>query len=137
MLALHEFNDLLQRVGESRALFELGVHRTTLYRWQSGKVSIPKPVMYVMRDLAYGAGVDPDWDGWKFRDGKLLGPGREAFTPGDLLAQRHERFALDAYRRENADLKRKVESLSRDAAVRSGAANDSAIDFIPAVSPYP
>lgn len=32
-----ELTQLLERVGESRALYELGVHRTTLMRWRTGR----------------------------------------------------------------------------------------------------
>lgn len=131
----YEFNDLLARVGEARAMYELGVHRTTIYRWLKGKVEIPKSVMYVMRDLAYGVGVDPDWENWKFYKGHLVSPTREQFTPGDLLAIRYMRGQIDALNRANKELEGKVKALSVDAAVRAGAANDAAIDFIPAEQP--
>lgn len=133
-LLTHEFNELLDRVGEHRALFELGVHRTTLHRWQTGKVPVPKAVMYVMRDLAWGAGVDPEWEGWRFHAGRLHSPGRESFSPGDLLAQVHERKALAAYRREVWDLKAKLAALAVDPKVRDKAANDAAIAFVPKVN---
>lgn len=132
-----EFYDLLSRVGESRALFELGVHRTTMYRWLEGKTAIPKAALYVMRDLAYGVGVDPDWEGWRFQGGLLHSPCRERFTPGDLLAQRYLKFSLEALRRENEALKAKVAAMSTDPAVRDKAANDAAIAFVPVATPYP
>lgn len=130
-----EFYEMLQRVGERRVLYEFQIHRTTLSRWLDGKTEIPGTVMYAMRALAYGPGVDPDWQDWKFRDGYLHSPGREKFTPGDLLAMRYMKFQIDALRRENKQLADKVLAMSQSPAVRGESANDAAIEFVPARQP--
>lgn len=68
----------------------LGVHRSTICRWESGDVETPKAAYEVLRLLVRTAAQrlsHKHWDGWFInRDGELVSPdnGRLAVKPGEI-----------------------------------------------------
>lgn len=129
---LQEVHDLVERIGERRALYELNVHRTTLGRWLKGQVPVPAAALRHLRQLAYDVGADPEWQGWRFRDGLLHSPEGYEFTPGDLYAIRFLKGQISALQTEVRTLKGTIDQVKREAAQRDKAANDIVSDFIPA-----
>lgn len=109
---IHDLKRLVDLVGESRVLRELGVHRTTLRRWLSGSVRCPGAQALAVRallgDLPGTAGA---WKDWRFHDGKLVSPGGDTFSAGDVLSLIFLRQQLSAQRRELDTLRARVRVL--------------------------
>ena len=63
-------------VGEARALSVLGVNRTTLGRWLSGAVKVPRSAALVLRQMAEGVpvGGSDHWRGFQFSGDDLVTP---------------------------------------------------------------
>lgn len=123
---------LIEQLGHARVIYELDIHRTTLGRWLKGQVPIPASALRHLRQLAYDVGADPEWRGWRFRDGLLHSPEGYWFTPGDLYSIRFLKGQIDALRAEVRTHKHTIEQVKREAAQRDRAANDIVSDFIPA-----
>ncbi len=123
---LQEVNRLLEQLGESRVINELGVHRTTLMRWRRGKVQIPAANLRALRSMAYDVGVDKEWEGWRILNGKLCSPEGYRFTVGELLALPYVYGERDSLRQRVEILQRQVEALSVAPHVRGESANDAA-----------
>lgn len=68
----------------------LGIHRTTICRWESGDVPVPKAAYEALRLLSRTAMQrlsHKHWDGWFInRDGELISPdnGRLSVKPGEI-----------------------------------------------------
>ena len=99
----------LERFGRHRLERELNVHRTTLERWQRGRVKIPGrqhlAIKMLLGDLP---GTDGEWTGWGFKDGKLWSPGNEYYSAGDVLSLIFLRQQLTAQRDEILALKARL-----------------------------
>jgi hypothetical protein len=117
---------LLERLGESRLLRELDIHRTTLRRWLKAEVKIPGHQHQVIRLLLGDLpGTDGQWTGWRFDRGLLVSPGGDVYRAGDVLALVLLRQQLTAQRREVEALKIRL-AIAEDAVDRlAPAANDS------------
>ena len=117
---------LLERLGESRLLRELDIHRTTLRRWLKAEVKIPGHQHQVIRLLLGDLpGTDGQWTGWRFDRGLLVSPGGDVYRAGDVLALVLLRQQLTAQRRELEALKIRL-AISEEAVERlAPAANDS------------
>jgi hypothetical protein len=117
---------LLERLGESRLLRELDIHRTTLRRWLKAEVKIPGHQHQVIRLLLGDLpGTDGQWTGWRFDRGLLVSPGGDVYRAGDVLALVLLRQQLTAQRREVEDLRVKL-AIAEEAVERlAPAANDS------------
>lgn len=102
----HDLKRLIELIGLSRVQRHLGVHRTTVQRWLSGRVRLPGAQALAVRallgDLPGTAGV---WAGWRFHDGELIAPGGDRYRPGDVLSLILLRQQLSAQQREIRDLK--------------------------------
>jgi hypothetical protein len=128
---LHEINRLIEQIGESRIINELGIHRTTLMRWRRGKVPIPLVNLRALRSMAYDVGVDKEWEGWRIRDGKLYSPEGYTFDVGELLALRYVYGERDALRTRVEILENQVKAMATNPHVRGESANDAAIQYVP------
>jgi hypothetical protein len=117
---------LLERIGESRLLRELDIHRTTLRRWMKAEVKIPGHQHQVIRLLLGDLpGTDGQWTDWRFDRGLLVSPGGDTYRAGDVLSLIILRQQLTAQRREVEDLRIKL-AISEEAVDRlAPAANDS------------
>jgi hypothetical protein len=117
---------LLERLGESRLLRELDIHRTTLRRWLKAEVKIPGHQHQVIRLLLGDLpGTDGQWTGWRFDRGLLVSPGGDVYRAGDVLALVLLRQQLTAQRREVEALKIRL-AIAEEAVDRlAPAANDS------------
>lgn len=112
-----EMHDLLNRAGASeRAL--VGVNRATWSRWLRGRSRVPHAVRVLMSIVVGGELPQggKDWEGWRFRDGRLYDPSGQWHTPGTILAWHWVRQELQELRaRENRampdDLPANVRSL--------------------------
>jgi hypothetical protein len=116
---------LIERIGETRVLRELNVHRTTLRRWLKSEVQIPGHQHQVIRLLLGDLpGTCGKWTDWRFHDGELLSPGGDRYRPGDVLSLVILRQQLTAQRRELEVLKVRL-AISEEAERRhTGAANE-------------
>tara|TARA_R110000868_G_scaffold21489_2_gene88961 strand:+ start:532 stop:939 length:408 start_codon:yes stop_codon:yes gene_type:complete len=117
---------LLERIGESRLLRELNIHRTTLRRWLNAEVTIPGrqhlAIKLLLGDLP---GTEGRWTGWGFVQGELVSPGGDRYRPGDVLSLIILRQQLTAQRREVEELRVKL-AIAEEAVDRlAPAANDS------------
>lgn len=124
---LQEVNRLIEQVGERRLMRELSLHRTTIMRWRRGKVTVPPAQLRALRAMAYDVGVDTDWEGWRFHNGKLWSPSGIYYTPGELESLVYVYGERDALRAEVAQLRAQIAALSVDPHVRGDSANDAAI----------
>lgn len=117
---------LLERIGESRLLRELDIHRTTLRRWLKAEVKIPGHQHQVIRLLLGDLpGTDGQWTGWRFDRGLLVSPGGDVYRAGDVLSLVILRQQLTAQRRELEALKIRL-AIAEEAVERlAPAANDS------------
>ena len=117
---------LLERLGESRLLRELDIHRTTLRRWLKAEVKIPGHQHQVIRLLLGDLpGTDGQWTGWGFVRGELVSPGGDSYRAGDVLSLIILRQQLTAQRREVEALKIRL-AIAEEAVERlAPAANDS------------
>ena len=117
---------LLERLGESRLLRELDIHRTTLRRWLKAEVKIPGHQRQVIRLLLGDLpGTDGQWTGWRFDRGVLVSPGGDTYRAGDVLSLIILRQQLTAQRRELEALKIRL-AIAEEAVERlAPAANDS------------
>lgn len=84
------YRSFMLRLSTEQCGAYLGVHRSTICRWESGDVSIPKTAYEVLRLLVRTAAQrlsHKHWDGWFVnRDGELVSPdnGRLAVKPGEI-----------------------------------------------------
>jgi hypothetical protein len=64
-----------------------GCHLSTARRWKRGEMP-PLSALKIIR--LYTAGelgeIDLKWRGWRLRDGVLIAPHGQSFSPGDILA---------------------------------------------------
>ena len=126
-LELEELVDLIG--GEGYVLRALGIHRTTLMRWRSGKTLPSQATMDVLRALAGKRlpGAGKDWEGWSFRRGKLIPPDFVwEFSAGDVAASYWNRARIKALEEEVRRLQKMVKELAIRAKPLDIAANDMA-----------
>ncbi len=117
---------LLERIGESRLLRELDIHRTTLRRWLKAEVKIPGHQHQVIRLLLGDLpGTDGQWTGWRFDRGLLVSPGGDVYRAGDVLSLVILRQQLTAQRRELEALKIRLAIAEQAVETLAPAANDS------------
>lgn len=126
---LHEVQQLVYAIGPLRAARELGVHRTTVLRWITGKVTPPASAVALLRSLVHGnaPSAGKEWEGWRFAGEYLLSPANEKFEPGDLLAMRYLRALAEHQRKQIRELERKLVAATRAAEAVDPAANDTAV----------
>lgn len=123
-----ELRSLVDEVGPTWAASVCGVHRTTLGRWLSGAVPVPRAALNALRAAAGRApGMGGHWDGWRFVDGVLWSPEGYQYRPGDLMAQQYERPLIRALQKQVRDYEARIVSLTQAAAQVDPAGNDSAI----------
>jgi hypothetical protein len=95
-----EFHELRHRAGylDNRKLAELcEVTERTVQNWErvGPPASVTKLLQVIARDLEW---LGPDWRGYRFWNGELLGPNRERITPGMIRAYPHMERALELHR---------------------------------------
>lgn len=122
-----EVDELIDRAGGPGFVMRaLNVHRTTLMRWRTGKVTVPKAALDLLRGLA-GTKLpwaDKSWTGWHF-DGKYLrGDEGECFEAWEMKAHWITIQMVPILQRENAKLRAMVESLAKGVKSIDTAAND-------------
>lgn len=124
-------------VGETHALDILGVHRTTLMRWRTGKVRIPHAALALLRIWREGRlpGMGEDWRGFSFFGDKLYTPAGVGYTARDIDGWHWQQQHCEATNRRNEQLEALVRDLSAKLQSISGSANDRA--FSDATNPPP
>jgi hypothetical protein len=73
-------------VGEAQALEILGVHRTTLMRWRTGKVGVPHAALALLRIWHSGRlpGMSDDWRGFHFFGDRLYTDAGIGYSARDI-----------------------------------------------------
>lgn len=126
-----EVAELVGAVGRHRVAAALGVHRSTVARWQSGASVPPGPALALLRYLAAGQVPGAAWRGWRFagrRGDVLLSDDGEEFSPADLRGLRWQRQVSAAWERKALLLEAQLVAATKAlAALPGGAANDSHI----------
>jgi hypothetical protein len=123
---LNELQTLVEHVGPTWDASVCGVHRTTLGRWLSGSVAVPRCAINALRAADGRApGMAGKWDGWRFVDGVLWSPDGVPYTPGDLLAQQYERPLIRSLERQVREYEARIVRLTKAAAAVDSAANQS------------
>ena len=122
----HLIDTAVRAVTLPAALAILGVHRTTLMRWRTGKVRIPPAALALLRVWSEGRlpGMSEDWRGFHFNGDALVGPTGQRYTVRDINAWHWKDQALDAHQRRIKQLERIVFDQARRLDAMSGAAND-------------
>ncbi|SKC92293.1 DUF3653 domain-containing protein [Paraburkholderia hospita] len=117
-------------VGEAHALEILGVHRTTLMRWRTGKVRIPHAALALLRIWREGRlpGMGEDWRGFSFFGDKLYTPAGIGYTAREIDGWHWQQQHCEATNRRNAQLENLVRDLSAKLDSISGSANDGAFN---------
>lgn len=112
-------------VGEARALALLGVNRTTLGRWLSGKVKVPHAAALVLRQLAEGVppGCSDDWRGFQWVGDALVTPTGEKLTAREIDGLHWQRQYTRSLERRVQELEGVIEGLRR----LGGSANDATV----------
>lgn len=101
-----DLDHLLQEIGQIAVERELNVHRTTVQRWQRGKIRIPGAKHLAIRQLLGDLpGTAGQWSGWRFWKGELIAPGGNRFTAGDVLSLIFLRQQIEAQALEIKALK--------------------------------
>lgn len=102
-------------VGEARALSVLGVDRSTLSRWLSGRSKVPHAAALVLRQLAEGippGGTDA-WRGFSWDGDALVTPGGDRLTARQLEGLHWQRQYTKALQREVDALRAEIDALRR------------------------
>jgi hypothetical protein len=124
--SLFELRSLVERIGPTWAASVCGVHRTTLSRWLSGAVPLPRAALNALRAADGRApGMAGQWDGWRFVDGVLWSPEGYQYRPGDLLAQQYDRPLILALQAQVRELEARIVRMTKAAAQVDPAANES------------
>jgi transcriptional regulator with XRE-family HTH domain len=112
-------------VGDARALAVLGVDRSTLSRWLSGRVKVPHAAALVLRQLAEGVppGCTDAWLGFSWDGDALVTPTGERLTARSLDGLHWQRQYTRSLERRVDELEKMVESLRRV----GGSANDAIV----------
>jgi hypothetical protein len=115
---------LIELIGQRGVERALNVHRTTVLRWVSGRISIPGAQVLAVRALLGDLpGTAGKWTGWRFHDGMLYAPGGDRYTPGEVLALRLQQQRVREFDRENRELKARIRVLEATLDLVSPAAN--------------
>jgi hypothetical protein len=117
---------VVAQIGEAAALELCGVHRTTLARWLSGAVQIPRADWCVLRFAADGVppGCGEAWRGFQWLADAVICPdGKTRVTAREIEGLHYQRAAIDAQARRIAQLEAMVIDLARQIGT-AGAAND-------------
>lgn len=123
---LNELQMLVDHIGPTWAASVCGVHRTTLGRWLSGSVAVPRCAINALRAADGRApGMAGKWDGWRFVDGVLWSPEGVPYTPGDLMAQQYERPLIRCLQKQVREYEARIVRLTQAAAAVDTAANQS------------
>lgn len=86
----HFLRTFMLRLSTEQCAAYLGIHRSTICRWESGDVAIPKTAYEVLRLLVRTAAQrlsHKHWDGWFInRDGEMVSPDHKRLTvkPGEI-----------------------------------------------------
>ena len=117
-------------VGETHAREILGVHRTTLMRWRTGKVRIPHAALALLRIWREGRlpGMGDDWRGFSFFGDRLYTPAGIGYTARDIEGWHWKEQHCAAQSRRNEQLEALVRDLSSTLESISGSSNDRAFN---------
>jgi hypothetical protein len=117
-------------VGEPQALDILGVHRTTLMRWRTGKVRIPHAALALLRIWREGRlpGMGDDWRGFSFFGDKLYTPAGVGYTAREIEGWHWKEQHCESAERRNTQLEALIRDLSAKLDSLSGSANDRAFN---------
>lgn len=125
---LEELEILVSAIGPTWSASVCGVHRTTLSRWRSGAVPVPRAALNALRAADGRApGMAGQWNGWHFVDGVLWSPEGYQYGPGDLLAQVYERPLIRSLQKQVSEYEARIVRLTQAAAQVDPAGNDAAI----------
>lgn len=126
-------------VGEDRALSILGVHRTTLMRWRTGRTRIPHAALALLRIWREGRlpGMGEDWRGFSFFGDKLYTPAGVGYTAREIEGWHWAEQHCESVRRRNEQLEKIIGDLSAKLQTLGGAANDIALGRPDAPPPRP
>ena len=77
------------------------VHITTARRWKRGE-DPPYAATQLVELLSTGnmGIVDPDWTGWALKQGLLIAPNGDRFSPGEVMAMTYWRALAHSYQVE-------------------------------------
>ncbi len=77
------------------------VHITTARRWKRGEEPPHAAVQMIeLRATGELKVVDLAWHGWRLKDGALLSPNGDSFTPNEIMAGPYWRTLVRAYQAE-------------------------------------
>lgn len=132
--APNELSELIDKavtaVSLPAALAILGVHRTTLMRWRTGKVRVPNAALALLRVWSESKlpGMGREWDGFRFEGNFLVSPAGVRYTPREMLAWHWKDQQLEHQRDRISQLEKIVHDQARRMQAMSSAANDIAHD---------
>lgn len=104
----------VDRIGKSRTLAVLGIHRSTLARWLAGTAAIPRPAWLLLVLLAEGRlpGMSADWRDFAFRGDLLTMPGtRLALSAREIAGLQYQQAHADALARRVTELESRIQHL--------------------------
>jgi hypothetical protein len=106
----------IDRIGRAKVLSILGIHRTTLDRWQTGAAVIPRPAWLLLVLWSDGRlpGMSEDWRDFHFEGDRLTITGtRAAYTAREIAGWHYQIAHADALARRVVDLEQQIAHLLR------------------------
>jgi hypothetical protein len=105
--------ELIDLYGIDNTATALNVYRTTVVRWREKQTEPPEAVRIALNAIVMMRlpGMEcRTWEGWGFdSDGNLCSPAGEPFHTGDLLALPYLHGQIRALKKENAELRKRLE----------------------------
>ena len=111
-----DVSNAIDRIGRSKALKLLGIHRTTLARWISGTAVIPRPAWLLIILWSEGRlpGMSTDWRDFRFDGDRLAVIGtRTSYSAREIAGWQYQQAHAAALARRVSELEQQIAHLLR------------------------